>query len=540
MERHKSRKPKETIQKIKGFLKKINLDVFEHEMQNTEEFYSVLLQVSGSTLFVNGKGTTAEYAKASAYGELMERILTGILFRYQLITPETMIYQDQNFHFNDTYNLKDSVALVGKQISKQDAQDIQQYFFSATEKRLVMEEYQELQQDQAIELPIALVDAMYSSNGMAYGNDFYEASVQAMSEIFERYINRKILIDEDVPPILTNWQDYVDSELTDKIEKLLEKHQLTLEVRDCSMGSQYPVVGIVVRNEANHYFVKFGAHFTFTVALERCFTELFQGRNMEMDFWKAPVYDYSDEFIQRNLERTMKDGDGFYPASFFEQVEDVDKLNFFFGASNEEAYNTFLEQLKTFSSPIYFKDYTIADHTVVRYIVPEISNVNVDIMKVKSWYQDSFYQTRTLTSFLGLTQKERTAFFDYLEERQIDDGQLLHRLMKRPVSFNPSFDYLTITYLKGIHHSLDGELELGAEYLKNYPLIAANYRLFKENHEKIKTKEQLIRVIEKMLCYPKVYQGELYVGKSRLTYSQAIKETQQDVLFGLDIVDKAG
>ena len=538
MKRHKSQKPKETIRKIKCFLKKVNLTVFEHEMKNADEFYSILLQIEGSTLFVNGKGTTAEYARASAYGELMERILTGILFRYQLITPKALIHQDQNFHFNDVYNMKESDRFVGKKISKQDALLIQQYFFSTNAESLVMESYRELQKNKMVAVPIALVDAMYSSNGMAYGNDFYEASVQAMSEIFERYVNRKILIEEEAPPVLTDWQKYVDVALTNKIEKLLKRYQLTLEVRDCSDGGKYPVVGVVLRNQNNHYFVKFGAHFDFTVALERCFTELFQGRNMTMDFWKTPLYENSNEFIQRNLERVMKDGDGFYPATFFEQPKQQDKLLFFFGNSNKEAYTMFLNQLKAFNTPVYFKDYTVADHTVVRYIVPEVSNVNVDIMQVKSWYQDSFYQTETLINFLERPSEERIQFFDYLEQKQIEDSQLIQHLMKRPVSFNSSFNYLTVHYLKGIHFILDRQFDLAEKYFMDHTVLVKNFRVLKENQDQIKTQKQLVKLIESILYYPKEQMGDLYVGDRKITYSNAVEEIQRKVLIGLNAVGK--
>ena len=44
--------------------------------------YAVTLVVGNTNLFVNGKGSSLEFARASAYGELMERLLTKVLFRY--------------------------------------------------------------------------------------------------------------------------------------------------------------------------------------------------------------------------------------------------------------------------------------------------------------------------------------------------------------------------------------------------------------------------------------------------------------------------
>ncbi|MBS0672955.1 hypothetical protein [Enterococcus faecalis] len=164
--------------------------------------------------------------------------------------------------------------------------------------------------------------------------------------------------------------------------------------------------------------------------------------------------------------------------------------------------------------------------------------MNVDIMQVKSWYQDSFYQTETLINFLERPSEERIQFFDYLEQKQIEDSQLIQHLMKRPVSFNSSFNYLTVHYLKGIHFILDRQFDLAEKYFMDHTVLVKNFRVLKENQDQIKTQKQLVKLIESILYYPKEQMGDLYVGDRKITYSNAVEEIQRKVLIGLNAVGK--
>ena len=51
-------------------------------------------------------------------------------------------------------------------------------------------------------IPYRFIALIYGSNGMASGNTIEEAMVQGLSEIFERYVNYKIINGEVVPPAI--------------------------------------------------------------------------------------------------------------------------------------------------------------------------------------------------------------------------------------------------------------------------------------------------------------------------------------------------
>ena len=82
--RYKENAPEETVERIIELLHNVGLETAYEEMApDTKGCYSsrVWLKNPGlSSIAANGKGTTAAFAKASAYAELMERIQNKMFF----------------------------------------------------------------------------------------------------------------------------------------------------------------------------------------------------------------------------------------------------------------------------------------------------------------------------------------------------------------------------------------------------------------------------------------------------------------------------
>lgn len=73
--KYKDELPINTINKIRNILSGLGILTIETGWRNSAEgFYSVTIMIQNTNLTTNGKGTTYEYALASAYGELMERL----------------------------------------------------------------------------------------------------------------------------------------------------------------------------------------------------------------------------------------------------------------------------------------------------------------------------------------------------------------------------------------------------------------------------------------------------------------------------------
>lgn len=522
IKRYKSKKPNETLSSIFTLLKNMGLTIQRAPVNNVEGFYSTILTVQDTSLSVNGKGSQEDYAIASAYGELIERLLTNVLVRFQCRFSEEITFLDKNLILKDNIDIESLNNSFQLNLTEEQYMLFQKYFFDNIDNGIICEAYKSLLDNTGILLPVSIVDAFYNTNGIAYGNDYSEASVQALSEIFERYVNREILDKKLSLPRITDWKNRISVELKDKILRLLQKENLKLEVLDCTLGDKFPVTGIIVTNAEQKYFVKFGAHFSFEISLERCFTELFQGRAAEGDFWKARIFEDNEEFRIANMEATMKDGNGYYPTEFFIPKEAEDICKFSFGQSNEEAYNVFLDILKSLSSRIYFKDYTVGEHHVVRYVIPSISNIvlNSDALLLK--YRRTIYHSETLLNYLYLSVDERECFINYLKNRQVAFGQPLFSLAKYPVKTPAALNYITYEYLLGIHKLFKGDYEDITSLFNHHPAIEKNAEKLISFIMNNDTSDILPQLIEKLLFYPKQKGNFLMIGDKNISQVESM------------------
>lgn len=81
--RHKERDPRDTVATIAGILERLGIETdLRWCPRPYEGMHSNYVTIVGTTLSVSGKGTTKDYARASGYAELMERIQNGMLMLY--------------------------------------------------------------------------------------------------------------------------------------------------------------------------------------------------------------------------------------------------------------------------------------------------------------------------------------------------------------------------------------------------------------------------------------------------------------------------
>ncbi|MFD6511320.1 YcaO-like family protein, partial [Bacillus sp. NPDC060175] len=520
--RHKMVDPKETINKIKVFLKDLQVNIKEHELLNTNGFKSQLLQLNTTPLFVNGKGTTDIFTQASAYGELTERILSSVLFRFNYKMDQKSIELDRNLSVVDSlgYDIDFVNEKLNANIDQYFLNEIQKYYFKdLDEKKIVIETYEDYFNKESIDIPVSYIDAMYTTNGIAFGNTLLEAKIQGLSEVFERYANRESVINRMTLPMIENWERLADDKLVEKINQFKDLNELEIEVRSVCIKEQLPVVCVIVyKKNDGKYFVKFGAHFSFTVALERCFTELMQGRKLENDFWKARIYPENKVLIEKNLEDIMKDGDGYYPPEFFNK-ESIDNFTYEFGEDNDSALFIYEKLLLELGNKVYFKDYSYKGFNVCKFIVPDVSNVNLSMSNVLQWYRNNENHTRALLNFVELDKNERMQTIKYFKDLGVADNSLLTGFIKFPISYRDKLNYLTLSYLKSIDMILSGEEVKEFAYSK---VVNSNYNKIKELLGKGNDKE----IIYQALSYPRLNNNEIYIQKQKISFNQEIKVLQ--------------
>lgn len=397
---YKSVDPQVTIENIRNILFKCGIFLTEESI-HTLDFYSSRLIISNDQLFnlgvgQNGKGMTPAYALVSAYGEFMERLQNYNIFVNGLacVQRENIIDSESSFIKNV---IKNNLLL--------------DFIFDPDEKRLSYDELTESQKniflkiadcntlasrivqlesstkllfapfycviEECVEfLPIGLIYTLAKSNGMCAGNTKEEAILQGLCEIFERYVAKSIYKYEITPPSIPI-EFFEGTKIYELIKKLESENNITIYVKDCSLGKGLPVVGLlVIDHESNSYAFHLGADPSPVIALERCFTELFQCRtlkdslkpiNLTKDPFEDPILSRKDR-INEEFSKFIADGTGLLPNSIlfseysysFRGINtelnksDIGDLSYFIGKIIELGYSLYIRDVSFLDFPSFF------------------------------------------------------------------------------------------------------------------------------------------------------------------------------------------
>ena len=478
--KYKDLKPQETIKKIKNILQKLNIEVKKSSFRSTKSLYSMRLSIPSICWGVNGKGTTRQFCEASAYGEFMER-LQNLSFMDDFFIPDTLFntfskksYNKPFFYDSKSIDIKDILKTLpdlkedielsfydsDKTFPKKEADLINTWvelngsskfdcipFYSVTKRKVVY-------------LPIYILTELGHSNGLASGNTFEEAICQGLSEILERYAQEKIIVDNLTPPQVS--KSYINKmcpELINTISEIERKGNFKVLVYDCSLGKGLPVISTILINQTEHeYSIKFGCHPQFAIALERCLTELAQGRKFNKTYPFTKWNKHSEKICKThyNLSTMTRKNLGSIPSSFFYTqpswnfVEWKNQENF----NNKNGVKELINICLKLSKDVYIRDNSYLGFPAYRIYMPKISSIHG-------------------TDFLGKTAFSHKVSFDTIVKIHENIDSLSVKKIKELIKF-----------LSNDHKNTERELKenilLAALYLELDDIKSALKELYKE------------------------------------------------------------
>lgn len=470
----KDRRSTDTINAVQEFLRGKDIHVEETNTTCMGSCYAVTLVVENTNLFVNGKGSSLEFARASAYGELMERVLTKVLFRYNYYDRyskerDTIFFEDEVLF--DEAEYKNHLSELGlRNCDYHSALDVQKYF-TAFSSKLVMEPFNTINGEKTKYFPVSVLDVLFGTNGMAFGNTLEEAKTQALSEVFERYCNKEIINKEIIMPQIPADGSIFKDRLLEEIVEVKEKTGLEVTIYDASLGKGYPVISVIFENKENNtYFVKFGAHFDINVATERCLTEMFQGRrNNQSDYMKEKTYLDDSLWRKKNLESILHTGDGYYPVDVVNggiSEYKFEKWPEFH--SNSEALEFYTNKLLEISDEVYFKVYKEKGFNVVRYLIPQVSQIYDDIAYKMRWQGELNDISNLLERTDDITENELKDCIDFISNNCSSASNTIIPFFKHRFSYNSIFKYYNLYLLKFEYYIMCGKLDSVKEIMEKY------------------------------------------------------------------------
>lgn len=400
-DKYKDAPPSETVKKILGIYEELGLDLSCEITEKRKGIYSAIVSDSLRNWNTCGKGTTKDYCLASAYAESVEHICGYFAYSTNAITDEArkykgfLRYPDEKIeHIAETHNYAPCVMtdmiLAYSEDGKRPNDD--KVVLKVWSKYLGNDKasfvpYYSIREDKEVMLPDDILWNLCGTNGNGAGNTPEEAIGHGLDEICERYAKYQIYKNRLTPPKIP--MDYVERtcpELFNIISDIERTGQYRIVVKDASLGKKLPVVSVLMVDRINQrYLVNFGSHPIFEIALERCFTEMFQlftlgtyeMKRKGMTKWNE-VTDESIDSV-KNWVSLLRDDSGIISDNFFagKSSWEFEIWEHYPNYSNKLGMNEQLKKLLAISEDIYVRDLSFLGFPVYRIYIPKISTTHL-------------------------------------------------------------------------------------------------------------------------------------------------------------------
>ncbi|MDA3978981.1 30S ribosomal protein S12 methylthiotransferase accessory factor YcaO [Gallibacterium sp. AGMB14963] len=428
--------------------------------------------------FSNGKGASKKAALASALGEYFERLSTNYFFSDYYLGKAVAEGEFVHYPSEKWFPIEDPDLLPAgildntlldyfdpnQELTPDLLVDIQS---GNLDRGIVALPYVRQSDQQTIYIPQAIINNLYVSNGMSAGNTMYEARVQGLSEVFERYVKNKIIAEAISLPqipkdILAKYPSVQES-----ITKL-EEEGFPIYAFDASLGGQFPVICVVLFNRNNGTcFASFGAHPNFAVALERTVTELLQGRSLkDLDVFSPPSFNNEDVAEHANLETHFIDSSGLISWDLFKQQSDYEFVHWDFSGTTAEEFANLMALFQREEKEVYIMDYQHLGVYACRIIVPGMSDIYPadDLIYANN---NMGMDWREILLDLPNFHHDAETYQELLEElddQGIDDATRVREFIGIVAPKNTSWQTLRIGELKSMLYLALGDLENALEW----------------------------------------------------------------------------
>ena len=493
--RYKEVLPEKTVEKLKGLLKQLGIEVEEKWIDaSSVGTYSLRVCIKGTNIGQNGKGMTKEFAMASGYAEFFERFQNG-MFRFRLEKPTkelpfTYAPDERTLSVEKLMNKENSFLdnIVEANGHGKDTKEEQiKYIKHVLNQDTILVEkedylslpYYSVKNSNITYVPERLFSYTCNSNGMCAGNSKEEALIEGLSEIFERYAGIEIFKRKLTLPEIP--ESYIDKfpKVKQMVEKLKKNEKYYFRLVDCSFGGKYPVAGLyIIDKNTGKFGFKLGAHPDYGIAMERCFTEASQGRDI-YEYAETCLFDFYDGEDSKNRSFTEFIYGDFSAVPYqilgkkldyeFTEMPDVSNLD------NKEILRRMVKTILDEGKDILIRNVTSLGFPAFRIIVPGMSEISFD---PTAKYFNIFATLQQLFSdFRKITKDNIKEVIKLMEivVNEIGYTQLALLLsLKEDVLLPCASIGSEGKYLLGILYIMDGQYDKAAKMLEDLNFLVEN------------------------------------------------------------------
>jgi len=454
----------ETIAKMTSSLASIGIKIEIASWRNPVPYvWSVHIRDADSPMcYTNGKGATKDAALCSALGEYLERISNNYFYNdYYLgeeISHAGFVHYPSEKWFQPGPNDSLPLGLMDDHFLKtyDASRELKSSHLIDTNSGNVSRgicalPYERQSDRKTVYIPVNLIGNLFVSNGMSAGNTKYETRVQCLSEIFERAVKNKIILEEislpDVPKnILEQYPQIVEG-----INRL-EEIGFPVLIKDASLGGKFPVMCVTLINPKNGgVFASFGAHPKFEVALERSLTELLQGRSFEgLNDVPPPTFNQNAVSEHNNIIDHFIDSTGVVSWKFFSEKNDYSFTKWDFSGTTKQEYDYLMDIFVQMNKEVYIADYDELGTSACRILVPGYSEVYSPEDLIWDNHNQALKFRSDILNIHTLNNSELENLINNLEESELDDYMPISELIGVAFDENSVWGQLNIGELKSL------------------------------------------------------------------------------------------
>lgn len=429
--------------------------------------------------FSNGKGASKKAALASALGEYFERLSTNYFWTDFYLGQDIANGDFVHYPNEKWFPIEDDALLPqgilddrlfehfdpNQELTPELLVDLQSGNY---ERGIVALPYVRQSDQQTVYIPQSIISNLYVSNGMSAGNSQFEARVQGLSEVFERYVKNKIIAEAISLPLIPQEVMARYPSIQAAIDKL-EQEGFPILAYDASLGGKYPVICVILLNPTNGTcFASFGAHPKFQVALERTVTELLQGRSLkDLDVFSPPSFNNDDVAEHANLETHFIDSSGLISWDLFKDTPDYPFADWnFSGKDTHEEYDNLMAIFRAEKKDVYIMDYNHLGVYACRIIVPGMSDIYPadDLIYANSNMGMDWREILLDLPHFHHDQETYQELLDELDEQGIDDATRVREFIGIVAPKASGWTTLRIGELKSMLYLALGDLAMALDW----------------------------------------------------------------------------
>ncbi|MFI3238986.1 MAG: YcaO-like family protein [Bacteroidales bacterium] len=496
MKPYKSKSPLETINNIRGILSDIGIFTTENHISYSDLFCSCRViiddNIQGLDIGTNGKGMNTQYALASAYGEMMERLQNRMLgFAVMKFTTSSVLKDNPNLE--PLYNMLSAEGLVGdfryypdeKEYSVSKSELLKQVekflpniygvdnesILKSNKYKLIEAPFFNVNSQKVENVPLFLFRLAASSTGLCAGNTPQEAILQGLNEIFERYVLQRLYVEKVTPPTIPATY-FKGTNIVARLEKLRLTKNVYYEIKDCSLDGKYPVIGLLLIDRSNNtYAFRLGADASPIIALERCYTEAFQGvKDIKNHF--RPI-NFNDSFdIKLEHDNNVVNGSGKFPNELFLNKPSYDFKGFVFSGkeSDEAELKYYIKHIENLGYTTYVRDNSFLNFPAYTIFIPGLSDISGELLDFYQHLEDANCTYSALKPAYNI--------------KSLNDDELVN--YAATIENNSSNNISLFPYYIGLHNNINKHLLLMGIYFKTGNIHKAykNMSIFLTHNER--------------------------------------------------------